>query len=168
MNTLKRENHQLQEKIKSLTQQNQDYQKQINTQIQEQTVKENNADAESKAIQFVKTYHNFSLNQQDRLQQLKKLMVPEAFAKKIETNPQQTEESRSNVQARINITNVQSFEEENSRKFNIGYEYIGSVNNTENFVERLNIVVQMVISEGKWLVNDFDLTYEEGPEGQIH
>ena len=165
-NKLERENQQLQQKIKNLTSQNQYYQKQISVQLQEQTTKENDEDAESKAVQFVKVYHNSSLNQQEWLQSLKKLMVPQAFAKKInnQNNNQDETGENSNIQGRVEIKNIQSFKDGDIHKVNIDYDYIGSVDNTENFVEKMNIVVHMVVNGGKWLVNDFELTFKEGPE----
>lgn len=163
INKLEKSNQQLQEKVKSLTNQNKNYQDQLSNQIKEQATKENNKDAESKAVQFVRIYNNTSLAETNRINQLKKLMTSEAFTKKIETNQQQTQES-NNIQTRVDIKNVQSFKVEDTQKVTIDYDYIGSVDNTENFVERMNIVVHLVVLDGKWLVNDFEITYKEGPE----
>lgn len=164
-NRLEKENQQLQERIKNLTSQNQYYQEQINTQLQEQTTKENVSDAESQAVQFVRIYHNTSLNPQVRLQQLKRLMVPAAYTKKFGNSQQQKEDvGNSNVQSRIELKNIRPFRDGEVQKFNIDYDYIGNVDNTESYVEKMNIIVHMVVNNGKWLVNDFELTYVQGPD----
>lgn len=167
-NQLEKENQQLQEKIKNLTSQNQFYQKQMNAQLQEQTTKEDKEDAKTKAVKFIKVYHNTSLTQQERLQQLKILMVPEAFSKKFGSPRQQQTNETSNVQGRIDIKNIQSFQDQNKEKVKIDYDYIGSIDNTENFVEKMNIIVHLVVHNGKWLVKDFEVTYIEGPEDHVH
>ena len=163
---LEKENQQLQDKVKNLTSLNKEYQNQINIQLQEQAIKENEEDAESKAVQFVNIYNNLTLTPQARIHQLKQLMTPDAFNKKIGSTPTQPQTSSTNrVQSKVDIKNVQSFDVNNTKKVTIDYDYIGSVDNTENFVERMNIVVHLVISNGKWLVDDFEITYKEGPEG---
>jgi len=161
---LEKENQQLQEKVKNLTSLNKEYQNQINIQLQEQATKETEEDAEAKAVQFVNIYNNLSLAPQTRINQLKQLMTADAFNKKFGTTQQPTS-STNRIQSKVDIKNVQSFDVNNTKKVTIDYDYIGSVDNTENFVERMNIVVHLVISNGKWLVDDFEITYKEGPEG---
>lgn|GEM_PF-4601462 len=170
VNQLKKENQELQQKIKNLSSRNQYYQQQINTQLIEQSTKENEEDAEQKAARFTRIYHNTSMNPEERLQQLKSLMVPDAYNKWIKNTKQQEEEDQqanSNVETRVDIKNIKSFKDGEIQKVNIDFDYVRTVDNKESFVEKMNIIVHMVVNNGKWLVNDFELTYKEGPDEHV-
>lgn len=158
-NDLVKTNQSLQKQITSLKQENEALQERINR----QSLPPNDDSAKIVATQFVKIFNDSSITGNERSAKLQKLMTKEAFNKKIGSSLNE-QPVVTTVESRVEIKGISSTNIGTSEKVTIDYDYVQQ--GKENYVQRMKIVLDMVIPNGKWLISNYEITYIDGPEGK--
>jgi hypothetical protein len=143
----------------------QQQEKVLQAQLKEKAITQHQHDAKSVATQFVNIYHDVSITGKERADKLQKLMAPATFKQKVDKQQKQLP-AIDTVKSRLEITYITSSKIGPMEKVWIDYDHIERVSNTENYVEKMQMIVDLTHSNGKWFVSNYTLNYKQGPEGK--
>lgn len=164
---------QLEQKVAQLQTQNKSLQRQLSqqrTEVEKLTTEQNKKSAEETAIDFIEILNSSSISEEQRLSQLKKMMDPSLYKREFSVNAKdnhQHEAPLEKIQVKLKFNQVVPAKIGNRVQVNLNYDLLTTVDNKENYAQKMNTVVLLAPQNNKWIVVDYNLTFLQGKEGDF-